>query len=117
MDKESIIIKDLEFQYKGESTPCISHLNLEIKRGERFGIFGPNGAGKTTLINCIIGLLDYKVGKINIFGNDVIKEKKQTRKIIGFVPQDFSFYQELTPVENLFFFGTPYWYVYHSQTI
>ena len=84
---------------------CFAGLNLEIPKGARFGLFGPNGAGKTTLIHCMTGLLNYKEGSIRLLGNEIANHKKSVNKLFGFVPQDFSFYQELTPVQNLEFFG------------
>jgi ABC-2 type transport system ATP-binding protein len=101
----AVKIDDLSFRYAGESKMCFSHLNLEIEAGERFGLFGPNGAGKTTLMNLMTGLFTIREGTISIFG-DTIKEKgKIINSSFGFVPQDFSFFHELSPVENLEFFG------------
>lgn len=56
-------------------------------------------------MNCMCGLLPYTEGSIKIFGHEVKKERKAINKLFGFVPQDFSFYQELSPLENLAFFG------------
>jgi ABC-2 type transport system ATP-binding protein len=105
MENWAVQITGLNFQYSGQATPCISNLNLNIPRGERFGLFGPNGAGKTTLIQLMIGLLFPKNGHIQLLGHKVQKHKKNINALFGFVPQDLSFYQELSPVENLCFFG------------
>lgn len=101
----AVSISDLGFGYKGQSSDLISHLNLQIQKGERFGIFGPNGAGKTTLMNLMTGLLNYKKGSVRILGKEIKDHKKAINKLSGFVPQDFSFYHELSPAENLQFFG------------
>ena len=101
----AVSVKNLGFKYPGQSGVQFSHLNLEIQAGERFGLFGPNGAGKTTLMNCMIGLLAFKEGSIQMMGHEVNSRKKIVNKLFGFVPQDFSFYQELSPVQNLEFFG------------
>ncbi len=101
----AVEITDLGFRYPTETESCFSQLNLQVKEGERFGLFGPNGAGKTTLMNCMTGLLKYQQGSIQLFGHEIAQHKKSINKLFGFVPQDFSFYQELTPVENLAFFG------------
>lgn len=105
MSNAAVLIKDLGFTYPRQSTSCFTNLNLEVAEGERFGLFGPNGAGKTTLMNCMTGLLKYQQGSIQLLGNEIAHQKKSVNKLFGFVPQDFSFYQELSPVENLAFFG------------
>jgi ABC-2 type transport system ATP-binding protein len=105
MSNAAVSIQQLGFMYPGQTVACIQNLNLTITAGERFGLFGPNGAGKTTLMNCVTGLLPYQQGSIQLLGQEVQKNKKAINKLFGFVPQDFSFYQELTPLENLHFFG------------
>jgi len=96
---------DISFGYPGNSEFAFSHLNLQIAAGERFGLFGPNGAGKTTLMNLMAGLLSLNEGSIKILGNDIKRHHILINKLFGFVPQDLSFYEELSPVENLEFFG------------
>ncbi len=105
MNDAAVSVQNLGFKYPGQSAPSINNLNLDVAEGERFGLFGPNGAGKTTLMNCMTGLLNYQQGSIKLFGNEVKKNRKKINKFFGFVPQDFSFYQELSPIENLAFFG------------
>lgn len=105
MNKAAIKIDHLSFSYTAQSQNLFTDLNLEIEAGERFGLFGPNGAGKTTLMNLMTGLLSFKKGSIYLFENSIEKKNKSVNKLFGFVPQDFSFYEELTPVENLEFFG------------
>jgi ABC-2 type transport system ATP-binding protein len=115
MDAAAIHIKNLGFTYPGQANMCFSELNLEIPAGQRFGLFGPNGAGKTTLIHCMTGLLSYQQGSILLLGNEMKNQNKSVNKLFGFVPQDLSLYQELSPVENLSFFGA--WYGLHSREI
>lgn len=100
----AIEISDISFAYPGYP-PCISHLDLTIQKGERFGLFGPNGAGKTTLMQLMTGLLIYQKGSVKLMGNEIKKHHKKINYLFGFVPQDFSFYHELSPKENLAFFG------------
>ena len=107
LSMQAVNINQLSFKYKDQAS-LISSLDLTIEAGERFGIFGPNGAGKTTLMSLITGLIPYKQGSIKIFGNEVITNKRKINKIIGLVPQDFSFYEDLSPSENMEFFGA--WY-------
>ena len=108
MSCPAVKIENLEFKYPGQSSPCFSGLNLSINKGDRFGLFGPNGAGKTTLMSCMTGLLTVQHGQVSLFDHTIKKHDKSINNLFGFVPQDFSFYQELTPKENLDFFGA--WY-------
>lgn len=101
----AVSISDLSFGYKGQAKKNFSHLSLQIPKGERFGIFGPNGAGKTTLMNLMTGLLVYESGSVKILDKEIKNQRKAINKIAGFVPQDFSFYHELSPKENMEFFG------------
>lgn len=101
----AIDIEDMGFRYPGNPEVSFSKLNLKIAKGQRFGLFGPNGAGKTTLISLMTGLLTADEGHIKLLGQEVGKQNNAVNKLFGFVPQDFSFYQELSPVENLEFFG------------
>jgi ABC-2 type transport system ATP-binding protein len=115
MSDTAVMIQNLGFTYPGQSAACLNNLNLDVAEKERFGLFGPNGAGKTTLMNCMIGLLNYQQGNIKLFGDEVKTNRKKINKLFGFVPQDFSFYQELTPIENLAFFGA--WSGMNKQAI
>jgi len=101
----AIEINDMGFRYPGNGEVSFSGLNLKVDKGERFGLFGPNGAGKTTLIGLMTGLLTADQGYIKLLGREVGKNKRMVNRLFGYVPQDFSFYQELSPVENLQFFG------------
>jgi ABC-2 type transport system ATP-binding protein len=101
----AIDVEEMGFRYPGNSEVSFSKLNLKVAKGVRFGLFGPNGAGKTTLISLMTGLLTADEGHIKLLGQDVGKQNNAVNKLFGFVPQDFSFYQELSPVENLQFFG------------
>jgi ABC-2 type transport system ATP-binding protein len=115
MSSLAVSIENMSFGYEGQEKKCFSKLSLQVAEGERFGLFGPNGAGKTTLMNCMTGLLSAQQGKISLFGQEVKKHDKTVNHFFGFVPQDFSFYQELTPIENLEFFGA--WYGLHKKEI
>lgn len=105
MNPLAVNIQDLGFVHPGQTAMLFSHLNLQVPAGKRFGLFGPNGAGKTTLMNLMTGLLSFKEGSIQLNGNEIKNKDKSINRLFGFIPQDFSFYQELTPVENLQFFG------------
>src|SRR5579862_916736 len=105
MSYPAVDIKNVNFAYDGQSTQLFNNLNLSIDTGERFGLFGPNGAGKTTLMSLMTGLLHGWDGDIKLLGNTIKTKSKSINKLFGYVPQDLSLYEELTPVENLAFFG------------
>lgn len=115
MSQWAVDISNLSFRYPGNETASFTGLNLRIAKGERFGLFGPNGAGKTTLMNLMTGLLTSTEGIITLDGIKVGRHKNRVNKLFGFVPQDFSFYQELSPAENLEFFGA--WYGLNRKQI
>ncbi|HVV55662.1 MAG TPA: ABC transporter ATP-binding protein, partial [Mucilaginibacter sp.] len=102
----AVNIANLGFHYPGNDDATFSGLDLQVRKGERFGLFGPNGAGKTTLMSLITGLLKPDEGSIELLGMDVQKNHRSVNKLFGFVPQDFSFYQELSPAENMEFYGS-----------
>lgn len=104
MTNQAVVVKDLHFKY-ATAPSLFDGFEIQINEGQRFGIFGPNGAGKTTLMSIITGILPLVDGSITIFDHDLKQEKKKAQSLIGFVPQDFSFYDVLTPMENLEFFG------------
>ncbi|HET6557581.1 MAG TPA: ABC transporter ATP-binding protein [Prolixibacteraceae bacterium] len=85
---------------------AVSDLSFEVQKGELFGLIGPDGAGKTTLMRILMTLLIQDDGKATMAGLDVVKDYKQIRKIVGYMPGRFSLYQDLTVEENLNFFAT-----------
>ena len=101
----AVDIRQISFTYPGQERTCLRELSLQVPAGERFGLFGPNGAGKTTLMSCMTGLLQPQQGSISLLGDELTLHNKAIKKTFGFVPQDFSFYRELSPAENLAFFG------------
>jgi ABC-2 type transport system ATP-binding protein len=115
MNYPAIKIQGLDFHYPRQEGICFKNFNLEIEQGQRFGLFGPNGAGKTTLMNLMTGILKYAGGSIQLLGHEVGQHPKSINSIFGFVPQDFSFYPELSPRENLAFYGA--WYGLNRKQI
>ena len=69
---------------------AVKNLSLNIKEGEIIALLGPNGAGKTTLISMICGIVSPSSGKIKVNGLDVIDDYRQTRSMIGLVPQELT---------------------------
>lgn len=99
---EILKIKGLVKRYK--ELIAIDHLDLSVKEGEIFGLLGPNGSGKSTTINCILSLLEYDKGEIEIFGKPMSPKAYEIKKQIGIVPQDVAVYESLTVYENIDFF-------------
>jgi len=87
-------------------TEALKGLNFDVRRGEIFGIIGPDGAGKTTLFRILTTLILADSGTASVDGFDVVKDYKEIRKRVGYMPGRFSLYQDLTVEENLNFFAT-----------
>jgi ABC-2 type transport system ATP-binding protein len=91
----------------GKSTVTALHdISFEVEQGELFGLIGPDGAGKTTLFRLLTTLMLADSGSATVDGYDVIRDFKEIRKRVGYMPGRFSLYQDLTVEENLSFFAT-----------
>ena len=87
---------------------ALDHLNLRIAQGEIFGLLGPNGSGKTTSINCILQLLTYDKGTIELFGEPMGPARYDLKRRIGVVPQQVAVFEELAVRENIDYFCSLY---------
>ena len=85
---------------------AVAGISFEIERGEIFGVIGPDGAGKTTLFRILTTLLLPDSGEARVMGYDTVKDYREIRKIVGYMPGKFSLYQDLTVEENLKIFAT-----------
>lgn len=103
-----IEIKQLSKQYKNSTDYSLKQVSFTVQKRDKFGIFGPNGAGKTTLISIMTGVLEASQGDVNYLVNGKKELLKNRLYNIGYVPQDFSFFEELTPTQNLKYFGALY---------
>ncbi|HHU55421.1 MAG TPA: ABC transporter ATP-binding protein [Acholeplasmataceae bacterium] len=83
---------------------ALDELSYEVREGEIFGLLGPNGSGKTTSINCLLSLLNYDSGSIEIFGEPMTPERYDIKAKIGVVPQNIAVFNELTVYENIDYF-------------
>jgi len=101
-----ITINNLTKSYPGLDRPAIKDITFSVNKGELFGLIGPDGAGKTTLLRVLTTLLLPDEGVATVNDLDIIKDFKEIRKKVGYMPGKFSLYQDLTVLENLTFFAT-----------
>ena len=87
---------------------ALDHFNLPIEPGEIFGLLGPNGSGKTTAINCILQLLTFDKGTIELFGQPMRPSSYDLKRRIGIVPQNVAVFEKLTVRENIDYFCALY---------
>jgi ABC-2 type transport system ATP-binding protein len=88
--------------------PAVRDLSLQIPRGEVFGFIGPNGAGKTSTIKVLATLVKPTSGTALVHGFDVVREPHRVRQVIGYMPDSFGVYEDLTVTEYLHFFAAAY---------
>lgn len=86
----------------------LDNISFDIEEGEIFGLIGPNGAGKSTLINIITNLMMADSGKVFVEGKDLLEDIIYIKSIIGLVPQELAIIEQLTPYDNLEYFGYLY---------
>ncbi len=84
---------------------ALTNLSLNIKPGQLYGLIGPDGAGKTTALRILSTVLRPSSGKAQVSGFDIHKQAEKVRSHIGYMPQNFSLYPDLSVIENLNFFG------------
>ena len=105
---KSIIVNNLTKTYgKGkEKVLAVDDVSFDVNPGEIFGLIGPDGAGKTSIFRMLTTVLLPDSGSASIEGFDMVKDYKEIRKILGYMPGRFSLYQDLTIEENLEFFAS-----------
>lgn len=103
-----IEIENVSKKYSGAAENSLSGISIHINQSDIFGLLGPNGAGKTTLISILCGIIPASGGEIRFYHDGRELTQTERRHTTGYVPQDFAFYQELTPRQNLDYFGAMY---------
>jgi len=102
MNTPVVKVENLVKRYK--DLVALDHFNLEIEEGEIFGLLGPNGSGKTTTINCILSLLSFDKGTIEVFGKEMHPNSYDLKRQIGVVMQNVAVFDDLTVYENIDYF-------------
>jgi ABC-2 type transport system ATP-binding protein len=101
-----ILVKELSKSFGGLT--AVDDLSLEVAPGESFALVGPDGAGKTTTIRLLCGIMDPEQGRAQVLGYDTVRESEKIKEHIGYMPQRFGLYDDLTVAENLGFYADIY---------
>ena len=103
---EAIVTQKLRRQFR--KTVAVKDISFSIKQGDIFGLIGPDGAGKTTTLRMLAGVLKPTSGQAHVLGEDVVRNPEALRDKVGYMPQHFSLYGDLSVLENLQFFAEIY---------
>jgi ABC-2 type transport system ATP-binding protein len=106
MTNFAVTLRDLERRF-GDFV-AVNRISLDVRRGEIFGFLGPNGAGKSTTIRMLCGLLEPSSGQGTVAGCDILTQREEIKRGIGYMSQKFSLYDDLTVEENIDFFSGIY---------
>jgi ABC-type multidrug transport system ATPase subunit len=104
----TIELKNIVKTYPAKKTKitAVDDVSFSVKEGELFGLIGPDGSGKSSIFRILTTLLLADSGSASVMEFDVVKDYKEIRKIVGYMPGRFSLYQDLSVEENLEFFAT-----------
>jgi len=108
MDTDEIAVEVSDLRRTFGNFVAVDNISLKVKKGEIFGFLGPNGAGKSTTIRMLCGLLMPTGGSGTVGGFDVLTQSESIKRIIGYMSQRFSLYEDLTVEENVDFYGGIY---------
>jgi len=105
LDERNHVIETHELSKRFKRVTAVDGLNLSVRKGEIFGLLGPDGAGKTTTIRMLCAIMDPSEGRASVAGFDTVDQPEAIKARIGYMPQQFSLYGDLTVDENLTFFA------------
>ncbi|GER94025.1 ABC transporter ATP-binding protein [hot springs metagenome] len=100
-----IAIKTLNLTRFFGNNVAVDNLNMEIKKGELYGLVGPDGAGKTTIMRLLTGIMEPTSGEAWVAGYFILKESEKVKEKIGYMSQRFGLYEDLTVLENIIFYA------------
>ena len=101
-----VILNNIVKTYNKGTVKAVNDVSFSVEKGELFGLIGPDGAGKTSIFRVLTTLLLADSGTASVNGYDVVKDYKNIRSHVGYMPGKFSLYQDLSVEENLNFFAT-----------
>lgn len=101
MSETVIALNGLSRRFPGMDRPAVAPLTCTIRAGYVTGLVGPDGAGKTTLMRMLAGLLKPDEGRASVIGFDPLKDDSALHAVLGYMPQKFGLYEDLTVMENL----------------
>ncbi|OGW39958.1 MAG: multidrug ABC transporter ATP-binding protein [Nitrospirae bacterium GWC2_56_14] len=102
------IIKAANLTKSFGETNAVDHLNLDIQKGELYGLVGPDGAGKTTTMRLLAAIMDATSGDASVAGHSILSEGELIKEKIGYMSQRFGLYEDLTVMENIIFYADIY---------
>lgn len=105
MSEELPVIEAVQLTRRFGKTVAVDGLDLSVARGEVFGLIGPDGAGKTTALRLLAAVMLPTAGQVRVLGFDTRRQAERIRRVVGYMPQRFSLYGDLTVAENLNFFA------------
>ncbi|MDR2611904.1 MAG: ATP-binding cassette domain-containing protein [Deltaproteobacteria bacterium] len=97
----AISFEGLRKTFAGQAGPALAGISARVARGSLTGLVGPDGAGKTTLLRVLTGLLGFDAGEVSVLGRDPVREPALIQAAVGYMPQRFGLYEDLTVMENL----------------
>jgi ABC-2 type transport system ATP-binding protein len=102
----TVVLQGISKTYHQGEIKAVNEVSFSVGKGELFGLIGPDGAGKTSIFRILTTLLLADRGQASVAGYDVVKDYREIRKRVGYMPGKFSLYQDLSVQENLEFFAT-----------
>jgi len=98
-----LLVQGLEKSFAGKA--ILRSLSFQVEEGEVYGLIGPDGAGKTTTMRILCGLMHADAGNIQLLGFEIPKQRRESLGFMGYMPQQYSLYGDLSVQENLRFFA------------
>jgi len=101
MESQKVLIKTTGLSKRYDGQVAVDHLSFEVKEGEVFGFLGPNGAGKTTTLLMLLGLTRPTEGSALVCGLEPVREAREVKRLVGYLPENVGFYNDLDAVDSL----------------